>query len=65
MSKYLISEMYLSRLEEEAKNLNLGPSVYQEKFAQWDIERFRSSDSNRLICDSLKEIDVPLLTPKI
>ncbi len=62
MSKYNISEMYLRRLEEDAKRLGLDPSIYPEKFAACDKTRFRglSLSNDTLVCpQALKEEDIP------
>ena len=62
MSKSLISETYVRRLKEDAKSLNLDPSVCQKKFAQWDIERFRgSTNTNILKCKNFKRTDIPYI----
>ena len=61
MSKYNISEMYLRRLEEDAKRLGLDPSIYPEKFAAWDKKRFRAGSifNYALVCQALKAEDIP------
>ncbi len=64
MSKkyYVSEEAYQRRLEEDAKDLKLNPSIYKKKFAEWDSGRFwLGSKHDHLVCVQLKQEDIPYI----
>ena len=62
MSKkyYVSEEAHQRRLEEDAKDLKLNPSIYKKKFAEWDSERYwLGSKRDHLVCAQFKQEDIP------